>query len=78
MRKSYRDIEALEPPEDLEASVQEWLEVNREGLRVLERLPAAARARDSTEAQSILRRADTSEQRASELARDIGFKTCSE
>ena len=78
VRKSFDDIEALEPPEELEAKVHEWHEVNREGLRALEDLPAAARARNRSETEQILRKADETEQRADRLGREIGLKKCAE
>ena len=78
VRKSFDDIEALEPPEELEARVHEWDEINRRGLEALEDLPAAARARNRTEVEGILRRADANEKRADKLAREIGFKKCAE
>ena len=76
LRKQFRDIDALEPPEEIAAQVHEWHEVNTRGVEELEDLPQAVRVRDRARSEALLRRAARHEERAAALARRIGFKVC--
>ena len=71
-------LRELEPPKDLERPVNRWLELNEKNADTLERLRDAAAAGDSERLEELVQAGEANEQRADELARDIGLDACAE
>ena len=69
-------LKELKPPEELEPEVDEWLELNDLSVRRIGELGEAAGAGDEDRVQEIARDAAADEERADDLAREIGLKAC--
>jgi hypothetical protein len=73
-RRVEREIEAVGEPRSLQE--RRWLELNRENGRALERVRAAAAARDADGVYAAFdRQAELSEEFI-ELSQELGFRTC--
>ena len=68
----------LEPPEDLQAKVDEWLGVGDEILEALRDLRDAAEDKNQARVQQILREAQTKDDRSDTLATQIGATDCAD
>ena len=75
--KEGRDeLRALEPPEDLEATYDAWLEQGDEAIEIVERLRDAAEDGDTAEIQRIARDAQRADTESNRLAGELGFRQC--
>ncbi len=78
VREGFDELEALEPPDELQRDVDEWNRLNDEGLRQLEGLREAAEAGDEERLRSLAEQAGENEDRSDEIARRIGADRCAE
>jgi hypothetical protein len=72
------ELDALTPPEELEDDYDEWIELSRNGVAVLDDLKAAAAEGDDARVEEIVRGLDDEEAEADRIAQDIGFENCGE
>lgn len=75
-RRGVASLRELAPPEDMQAAVDEWLELNDRNVAGIERLGTAARAGNEDRVQEIAREAAATEDRADRLARKLGLSKC--
>lgn len=71
-------LRELQPPENLERPVDEWLERNDRNVDLIEALRDAARAGEETRIQELAAEAAENEAAADRLAGRIGLKDCAE
>lgn len=77
-REGTEELKALEPPEELEADVDEWHERNDKNLELIEDLGAAAEEDDEERIQELAAEADRNEQEADRIAAEIGLDNCAQ
>ena len=78
VRDGVDRLRGLEPPDDLQAQVDEWLELTERNLGRLEDLRDAAEQGDQRALQEIATEAEADEERADGVAREIGLDDCAE
>jgi hypothetical protein len=71
-------LRELEPPENLERRVGEWLERNDRNVDLIQALRDAARAGEEARIQELAAEAADNEAAADRLARRIGLRDCAE
>jgi hypothetical protein len=71
-------LRELEPPENLEPKVNDWLELNDKNIETLEQLRDTATEGDPRKLRETVEKGDDNERRADELAREIGLEACSQ
>lgn len=71
-----KDVRELSPPQDLEASVTQWLDLTAQGRKTLESLRAAAKRGDEQQVRQVSAKGTDLNQRRAALARSIGLTVC--
>ena len=71
-----RELEDLEPPEELEDTYDAWLEQGDEAIEIVERLRDAAADGDRAEIGRIAADAQRTDAEANRLAGELGFEEC--
>lgn len=69
-------LRRLDPPEELEERVDEWLARNAENVRAIGELRAAAEAGDTARVQELASDAIDNEAEADRLASELGLDDC--
>ncbi len=69
-------VRALNPPEELEADVDAWLDLNEENVQRIEDLREAGEAGDEERVREIATGGSENEQKADALAKKIGLSDC--
>ena len=72
------DLRDLNPPEEIEAAVDEWLDTGDEALERSKRLRDAAKDGDEAEVRRIGQEVSEAEPKSDALARAVGATTCAE
>jgi hypothetical protein len=76
-RDELSDLRELEPPEELESEVDEWLGLREERLRLSESLTdALLEGDDERELERVFRALAENDKRSNEIGREIGFRAC--
>lgn len=70
------ELEALEPPEELEDEYADWIEATRSGVDRIDELEDAAASGDEQRIQEVLQGAGEGGEEANRLAEEIGFQEC--
>ena len=70
------ELDALEPPEELEDSYDDWIEATRSGVDRFDELEEAAASGDEQRIQEVLEGAGEGGEEANRLAEEIGFQEC--
>jgi hypothetical protein len=78
VREGFDELEALEPPDELQRDVDEWNRLNDESLEQLEELRDAANAGDESRLREIAEEGGETDDRSNEVARRIGADRCAE
>jgi hypothetical protein len=76
-RDEVADLRRLEPPAELEAEVDEWLELKEARIGLSERLTdALQKGENEEELERVLRALRANDRRSNQIGREIGFHTC--
>jgi hypothetical protein len=70
------ELDALEPPEELEDSYDDWIEATRSGVDRFDELEEAAASGDEQRIQEVLQGAGEGGEEANRLAQELGFQEC--
>ena len=70
------ELDALEPPEELEDSYDQWIEATRSGVEQFDELEEAAASGDEQRIQEVFEGAGVGGEEADRLAEEIGFQEC--
>lgn len=70
------ELEALEPPEELEDEYADWIEATRSGVDRIDELEDAAASGDEQRIQGVLQGAGEGGEEADRLAEELGFQEC--
>lgn len=77
-RKGVDELRRLEPPEELESKVDDWLARDAKNVQAIENLRDAAKDGDPAKIRSIVAESAANEKKADALAREIGLAKCAE
>jgi hypothetical protein len=75
-RSALARLEALQPPQDDEATVQTWLATDRRIARDVEAIAAAAKSRRIPAIQTATERAASDNKNSDRIARQLGLTEC--
>ena len=70
------ELDALEPPEELEDEYADWIEATRSGVDRIDELEDAAASGDEQRIQEVLQGAGEGGDEANRLAQEIGLQEC--
>jgi hypothetical protein len=70
------ELDALEPPEDLEDEYDRWIEETRSAIESFDELEEAAASGDEQRIQEVLRDVGEGGDEADQLAQELGFQEC--
>jgi hypothetical protein len=70
------ELDALEPPEELEDEYTDWIEATRSGVDRIDELEDAAASGDEQRIQEVLQGGAEGGEEADRLAREIGLQEC--
>jgi hypothetical protein len=70
------ELEALEPPEELQDEYDDWIAATRSGVERFDELEEAAASGDEQRIQEVLEGAGEGGDEANRLAQEIGLKEC--
>lgn len=77
LRSARRELGALSPPDDKKATATAWLEQFDVTIADIEKIRDAAKADDSATVRSVAAAALKHNERANDLAAQLGMKVCS-
>lgn len=75
-RDGREELGELNPPEELEATYDAWLEQGDEAIEIVERLREAAAESNEVEIQQLAEDAQRTDAESNRLARELGFEQC--
>jgi hypothetical protein len=75
-KRASQRFQALEPPTQDRATIDRYLDGQRQGLTVVGQILAAAKVGDNRKLGALLGNNDALKKRQAALARDYGFKAC--
>jgi hypothetical protein len=78
IEKGNAELQALEPPEELAATWNRALELNRQQLDIVRDLQDAVEAEDEAKMQDLLEQAQAANEESDKLARQLGLRECGE
>jgi len=70
------ELDALEPPEELEEEYDDWIEATRSGVGRFDELEEAAASGDEERIQEALEGGAEGNEEAGRLAQELGFQEC--
>jgi hypothetical protein len=70
------ELDALEPPEDLQDEYDDWIAATRSGVDRFDELEEAAASGDEQRIQEVFEDVGTGGEEADRLAEEIGFQEC--
>jgi hypothetical protein len=70
------ELDALEPPEELEDEYTDWIEATRSGVDRIDELEDAAASGDEQRIQEVLQGGAEGGEEADRLAEELGFQEC--
>lgn len=71
-----KELDDLQPPEELEDKYDRWIEVNHDSVEAIDELKDAAASGDERRVQQVAEDAARKERQADALAREIGLDEC--
>jgi hypothetical protein len=76
VEEGTEELDALEPPEELEDEYTEWIEATRSGVDRIGELEDAAASGDEQRIQEVLQGGAEGGEEADRLAEELGFQEC--
>ena len=76
LEQGIADLRELKPPEDLQSSYTAWVDATAEDLVLIERVRMAARRQDAAAIERISDEVSRADERADDLARELGLEVC--
>jgi len=70
------ELDALQPPEELEDDYDQWIQETRSAIDMLDELEEAAASGDEQRIQEVLQGAGEGGEEADRLAQELGFQEC--
>jgi hypothetical protein len=70
------ELDALQPPEELEDDYDQWIQETRSAIDMLDELEEAAASGDEQRIQEVLQAAGEGGEEADRLAQELGFQEC--
>jgi hypothetical protein len=70
------ELDALQPPEELEDEYDQWIQETRSAIDMLDELEEAAASGDEQRIQEVLQGAGEGGEEADRLAQELGFQEC--
>jgi hypothetical protein len=70
------ELDALEPPEELEDEYDQWIQETRSAIDMFDELEEAAASGDEQRIQEVLQGAGEGGEEADRLAQELGFQEC--
>jgi hypothetical protein len=70
------ELDALQPPEELEDDYDQWIQETRSAIDMFDELEEAAASGDEQRIQEVLQGAGEGGEEADRLAQELGFQEC--